>query len=76
MAQKHLLFVTSCRPGEEGAITAFRLDADKGSLTQTQQYTEVENPFFWLCPQTENTSIQPMCRVISTATMVMSSLLN
>jgi 6-phosphogluconolactonase len=46
MAQKHLLFVTSCRPGEEGAITAFRLDADKGSLTQTQQYTEVENPFF------------------------------
>jgi len=46
MAQEHLLFVTSCRPGDAGAITAFKFDPQSGSLSESQRYTEVENPFF------------------------------
>lgn len=46
MAQEHLLFITSCRPGKDGAITAFKLDAESGALKTCQRYTDVENPFF------------------------------
>ena len=43
---EHLVFVTSCRAGDEGAITAFKLDKTTGVLEQTERYGEVENPFF------------------------------
>lgn len=46
MAQEHLLFVTSCRPGDAGAITAFKFNPQSGALIESRRYTDIENPFF------------------------------
>lgn len=44
--KQHLVFVTSCSPGDAGAITAFKLDTATGTLEQSHRYSDVENPFF------------------------------
>ncbi len=45
-AKQYLVFITSCAGGEDGAITAFTLNSESGSLEEVQRYTDVENPFF------------------------------
>ncbi len=46
MADKHLVFITTCAAGEAGAITAFNLDTATGVLEPLQRCSDVENPFF------------------------------
>ena len=46
MAEQHLIFITSCAAGDDGAITACKLDAGTGALEPVQSYADIENPFF------------------------------
>lgn len=41
-----LVFVSSFAGGEKGAITAFRLSPEDGTLTQLEKTGGIENPFF------------------------------
>jgi 6-phosphogluconolactonase len=45
-ADDPLLFVSSFAGGEKGAITAFRLSLEKGTLTPLERTGGIENPFF------------------------------
>lgn len=45
-AEDPLVFVSSFAGGEKGAITAFRLSLEDGSLTQLERTGGIENPFF------------------------------
>ncbi len=46
MPDKHLLYVSSCAAGENGAITAFRLDTSSGALEQVSRYGDIVSPFY------------------------------
>jgi 6-phosphogluconolactonase len=41
-----LVFISAFAPGDEGAIHAYRLDGDTGSLELLNRATDVEHPFF------------------------------
>jgi len=41
-----LVFITSFAPGNDGAITAFRLDLTTGALTPSHRTGGIEHPFF------------------------------
>ena len=45
-AADSVVFVSAFKPGEEGAIYAYRFDATTGKLKLLQRTTDVENPFF------------------------------
>ena len=45
-AEELLVFVSAFKPGDDGAIHAYRLDSDTGRLKQIHRSTDVENPFF------------------------------
>ena len=46
MADKDLVFVSSCGSGDAGAITAFTLDRENGALEYLNRYSGIEGPFF------------------------------
>jgi 6-phosphogluconolactonase len=45
-AAEPLVFISAFKPGEEGAIHAFRLELKSGQLTPVQRTTGVASPFF------------------------------
>ncbi len=45
-AEEALVFVTSFKPGKEGAIEAFRLEIPSGRLTPLRRAASVENSYF------------------------------
>lgn len=46
MADKHLVFVTSCDTGDDGAIHAFHLDVNSGALEAVHRTGNLDNVFF------------------------------
>ncbi len=45
-AEEPIVFISAFTSGEEGAIHAYRFDANKGQLKLLQRTTDIENPFF------------------------------
>lgn len=45
-AQQLLIFISAFAPGDEGAIHAYRLDADSGTLTEVHRHADITEPFF------------------------------
>ena len=45
-AEDLLVFVSAFKPGDEGAVHAYRLDPETGRLNQIHRSSDVENPFF------------------------------
>jgi 6-phosphogluconolactonase len=45
-AEELLVFVSAFKPGDDGAIHAFKLDSKSGQLKQVHRTADVEHPFF------------------------------
>jgi len=45
-AEDQLIFISSFAAGDAGAIQAFHLDTEKGTLVRQARFAAVENPFF------------------------------
>src|SRR5262245_25277618 len=45
-AEERLVFISAFAAGKEGAIHAYHLDLDSGTLKLAQRTTDVEHPFF------------------------------
>ena len=46
MSNHHIVFITSCAEGDDGAITTFDMERTTGELTPLSRYSDIENPFF------------------------------
>ena len=64
-AQQLLIFISAFAPGDEGAIHAYRLDADSGTLTEVHRHADITEPFFLALSPTGIFSIRSIARMSS-----------
>ena len=45
-AEEPVIYISAFAPGEQGAIHAYKLDAEAGRLEELHRFADVEHPFF------------------------------